>query len=139
MNNFNFVKLEYDDLDVKRKRQSYVEPDDIKLLKGDGASGSKELYQRIRFGDYICDYFGWKDSDEVRVDLYYDEKEKVMMIKERSIGVIKFKIRNGRATSAALARTLHSRMKSEDLFVLEYGQDEDGRYIIIMAREQAAK
>lgn len=139
MNNFNFVKLEYDDLDVKRKRQSCIDPDDIKLLKGDGASGSKKLYHRVKFGSFICDHFGWYESTSARVDLYYDEKEKVMMIKERPVGVIEFNIRNGRVTSAALARTLHSRMKSEDLFVLEYGQDEDGRYIIVMAREQAAK
>ena len=135
MNNFNFVKLDYNDLDVKRRMQSCVDPDCIKLLKGDGTSGSKELYQRVKFGNYICDHFGWYDSTSARIDLYYDEKEKAMMIKERSVGVIKFNIKNGRVASAALARTLHSRMKSEDFTVIEYGKDEDGRYIIIVAKE----
>lgn len=133
MSNFNFVQLNNEDLEGRNYKR-FFDPDAILIMKGDKSTGSAELYQRIKYGDNIAAHMGWDEDRKARIDLYFDSKNDVMMIKERTIGVIQFKINQKRITSAVFARTLHSRMKAEELVVLEYGEDPDGKYIIVAAR-----
>lgn len=134
---FNFSKLTEDQLVGNRHVRSLVKDNEIFITKGDKGTGSVDLFQKVYFGNNAIKHFNLFNDKEMRIDLYFDQKNSAMMIKERSIGVIKFKYNANtkRITCAAFARTLHSRLKTDRFEIVDMGIDNGEKYIIIVPKK----
>ena len=134
---FNFSKITEDQLVGNRHVRSLVRDDEIFIAKGDKGTGSVDLYQKVYFGNSAIKHFNLFNDKDMRIDLYHDKKNNAIMIKERSIGVIKFKYNanSKRINCSTFARTLHSRLKTDRFEIVDMGTDNGEKYIIIVPKK----
>lgn len=134
-----FVKVDTEQLNELGGRfTNYLDDGQIKLIKGrNDNKQNKSLYYSVRFASNIIEFMGWIIHQPTRYNIYFDNDENKVMIKNMKFGVMSAKLNTNyrnEIRDAKLARYLHRQFKSDDLIVSEFGYDDDNNeYIIIEA------